>query len=211
MSNAYKIITPVTTEPISLSDAKAYLRVDFSDEDTVISNIISRARAYAEDITHRALATQSIQAVYTIDRPLGGELSGPLNQGPNWYQYQEQLGANPFGAAQFYFDCPAPPIQANQTITIETRTTVFDTWQTFTGIYTVDDVVEPARIYIMDPITANQWRFTFTTGYNPSYPCPPDIIQCLYELIAFWYENREAVEAPQPVVNKLLSRRVDWI
>lgn len=209
MSSAFKVVTPPTVEPITLADAKSYLRIDFTDEDNDVTRIITRARSYVETITHRALAPQSIQCIYTIERPTGGELSGPVNEGPNWYQYQEQLGANPFGAAQFYFDLPMPPYISD--ITIETRTTVFDSWQTFNGLYTIDNVQEPARIYFQDPVTVNQWRFSYSAGYNDSYSCPPDLLQCLYELIGYWYEYREAQDIPESLYNKLLSKRVDWI
>jgi hypothetical protein len=218
MSTSQKIIVPATTEPISLADAKAYLRVDFNDEDTVIQQLITRARAYAEMVTHRALATQSIRVQFMIERPAGGELSGPTNGGPNWYQYQEQLGANPFGAAQFYFDLPSPPIDLTQPVTVQTKITAFDTWTTFPQISNnglpatwIDDTTEPARMYFQNPQTANFWKFEYTCGYNASYPCPHGILQPIYELIAFFYENREAVEVPQAVTNKLLMRRVDWI
>src|SRR5579885_998201 len=207
MSTAFKVITPPSVEPISLTDAKAYLRVDFSDDDAVIANLITRARSYAETVTHRALCTQTIQCVETIERPSGGVLSGPIVEGPNWYQFQQQIGANPFGAAQFYVDLPMPPIQASQTLTIETKVTAFDTWTAFTGVTYLDDVQEPARLYFMDPLTVNFWRFTFTSGYYSGYPIPPGLLQPIYESIAFWYNNREAEDLPQYILNKLLARR----
>jgi hypothetical protein len=214
MSSSFLVLTPVVTEPISLAQAKAYLRVDFTDEDQVIGDAITRARSEIEKVTHRALATQQIQCVYTIDRPTGGEMSGPINEGPNWYQFQQQLGANPFGAAQFYFDLPQPPIQPGQTLLVETRVTVFDLWEPFTGsLMTLDNNMEPARLYFQSPVTANQWRFTYWAGYDAtlSYPIPPDLLQPLYSLVAHFYENREGQDIPPGVMNGLLSRRTDWI
>lgn len=213
MSSAFKVLTQVTTEPIALADAKSYLRVDFTDDDTLISGLISRARSYAETVTHRAMATQQIQTIYTIERPTGGELSGSIEPGPNWYEYQEQLGANPFGAAQFYFDLPMPPVQPNQTLTVETKVTAFDAWTTFTGNTYLDNVQEPARMYFQVPVTANFWRFTYWAGYDAvqSYPITPDLLQPMYEAIAYWYQFREAQDLPQALVNKFLSKRVDWI
>lgn len=208
---AWKITTPVSTEPITLSDAKTYLRIDFTDDDTLITNLITRARGLAERITGRAFATQTIQEVFMITRPEGGELSGPITHGPNWYQFQEMLGANPFGAAQFYFDLAMPPIQANQTITVETKVTAFDSWTTFTGTTYVDDTQEPARMYFQAPVTANFWRFTYTAGYWSSYSLhsvAPDLEQALYEAIAFLYDNRQAEDFPQPLKDKLLARRI---
>src|SRR5689334_6017875 len=104
MGSVFKVLAQPALEPITLSDAKAYLRVDFPDDDSVITGIISRARSHAEGMTGRAYATQQIQQIFTITRPTGGVLSGSIEEGPNWYQYPEQLGANPFGPAQFYFD-----------------------------------------------------------------------------------------------------------
>ena len=209
MSSTYKVTGQVSQEPIALNDAKLYLRVDFSDDDLMIGALISRVRSLAETYTHRAMATQTVQEVFTIERPVGGVLSGAIEQGPNWYQYQEQLGANPFGAAQFYFDLSTPPIQS--VTLIETKVIAFDSWLPFAGTTYLDDNAEPARMYFMDPITANFWRFTFVCGYSTSYPVPPDLLQAMYEAIAFFYQNREAQDLPKALSDKFLSKRVDWM
>lgn len=56
---ALKLITAPTTEPVSITEAKLHLRVDHSDEDTLITNLIKVAREMAEDATWRALFTQT--------------------------------------------------------------------------------------------------------------------------------------------------------
>ena len=208
---AWIILNPVTTEPITLIDIKNYLRIDFPDDDSVLNGLITRARGIGERITGRALATQTIQEIFTIARPIGGEVSGPITHGPSWYQYQEQIGANPFGAAQFYFDLAMPPIQPNQPVTVETKVTAFEPWTLFTGVTYVDNVQEPARMYFQAPVTANFWRFTFTAGYYSGYPLhgiAPDLEQALYEAIAFLYDHREADDFPQELKNKFLARRM---
>ncbi|MFA5433133.1 MAG: head-tail connector protein [Candidatus Paceibacterota bacterium] len=53
-----KLITAATTEPISLTEAKAHLRVTSTDEDTLIGAIIKAARQSAESMTRRSLASQ---------------------------------------------------------------------------------------------------------------------------------------------------------
>jgi hypothetical protein len=228
MSTSYKIITPpaAADEPLTLNDlrtlndASGWLRgVNWTDEDDLLKALISRARSWAETVTHRALATQIVQQVETIERPTGGELSGPIDRGPSWYQYQEQLGANPFGAAQFYFDLALPPFQSGSDYTLETKITAFDPWTIFplvtngdgsTSTY-VDDNREPARLYVQSPVTANFWRLTYTAGYNVTYPIPPDLKQLLVETVAFFYENREASVPPDGFVMRALAKRVDWL
>src|SRR6266550_1544456 len=209
MSSSFKVMVPPAIEPILLQDVKSYLRVDFSDDDAMITGLITRARSLAETVTHRAMATQTIQELFTIERPLGGSLSGTIERSPNWYQYQEQLGANPFGAAQFYFDLSMPPVQAVSLV--ETKVIAFDDWLPFTGVTWLDDTTEPARMYFQSPITANFWRFTYTCGYSFTYPVPYDIQQGILEAVAYWYQYREAQDLPQALINKLLAQKVDWV
>ncbi len=214
MSSAFKVLTPPTVEPITLADAKAYLRVDVSDDDVFIDALIMRARAYGETVTGRAIATQQIQQIDTLARPDGGVLSGPIKPGPNWYVYNEQLGANPFGPAQYYHDLAMPPVQATKTVSIQTKITAFDAWVDFDITHTwIDDTSEPARFYFQDPVTANFWKFVYWTGYDAvySYQVAPDLLQAVYELVAYWYQFREGQDVPQALVNKFLSKRVDWV
>lgn len=58
---AIKIITPPATEPISVEEAKLHLRVDATDEDTPIARMIVTARQEAENLTRRALITQTLE------------------------------------------------------------------------------------------------------------------------------------------------------
>ena len=55
------IVTDVTSEPVSLSEAKAHLYVDFTDQDTNITRLISVAREQIEDEVKLALAPKTIK------------------------------------------------------------------------------------------------------------------------------------------------------
>ena len=79
---ALKLVTPPATEPISLSEAKAQLRVDGSTEDTFITSLIIATREYCEGYQKRAYITQ------TYDLWLD-----------NWPQYG-------------YITIPRPPLQS---------------------------------------------------------------------------------------------------
>jgi len=52
--------TPPTVEPVSLSEAKNHLRVDFTDDDALIQGEIRSARTYLERKYNRAFCTQTL-------------------------------------------------------------------------------------------------------------------------------------------------------
>jgi len=56
---SYQIVINPSEEPITLSEAKEHLRVDFSDEDTYIGTLITTARKYCESYTNKVFITQS--------------------------------------------------------------------------------------------------------------------------------------------------------
>jgi len=54
-----KLITPPSTEPITVEEAKIFLRIDSDEEDELLSSLISAARLYAEKYTARSFITQT--------------------------------------------------------------------------------------------------------------------------------------------------------
>ena len=56
-----KIITPPATEPVTLTQAKAHMRVDYSTDDTYITSLIQTAREYCESFQNKAYITQTLE------------------------------------------------------------------------------------------------------------------------------------------------------
>jgi uncharacterized phiE125 gp8 family phage protein len=57
----YQVTTPPASEPVTLAEAKTWLkRDDTTADDTLISDLIGAARAYCERETGRALLTQTV-------------------------------------------------------------------------------------------------------------------------------------------------------
>jgi hypothetical protein len=56
-------------EPVSLAEAKAFCRIDGSDEDALLGALIAAARLHVESITGRALVTQTWRLL--LDSPQG--------------------------------------------------------------------------------------------------------------------------------------------
>lgn len=59
----YKLITPPSEEPLTLTEVKLHLRVENTDDNALITALIVAAREQAESITARALCTQTWELV----------------------------------------------------------------------------------------------------------------------------------------------------
>jgi hypothetical protein len=223
VSISFRVTAEPSIEPVTLTEMEDYLRVDSGDDDTQITRLITAARKYCEHVTGRAFATQSILAQFIIDRPGGGVLSGPIDDAQeNFYHYEQQLGANPFGISQFFFELPMTPLQSIQSV--GTQFTVFNVDGSGNPLFTnlpqlaadgitvnwsVDTVREPGRIYFQAPLIVYRWQFTYTSGYTATYPLPWDLKQTLMETIAYWYDHREGDELPDGLKMRLVGHRVD--
>jgi hypothetical protein len=217
----WQVTVPVASnaEPVTLNDLRStstgsYLRVDFTDDDTVLSALISQCRADAERMTGKAFAPQTIQAMWTMPQINAGSLTGPqLLYEQDFYQYNESLGANPFSPAPFILYLPMPPLAAVSLF--EYRTTAFTAWTTWpatTGSppvnnYVVDTLPIPGVVYLQYPPPAYQYRLTYTCGYTT---LPPELKLMLLQYIAWKYENRIGEDKSDELKNIFIGRK-SWV
>lgn len=213
----WSVTVPPTVEPVSLSDLRStnsgsYLRVDFTDDDFVINDLISSCRLIAEQITSLAFAPQTIQAIWTMPQINAGALAGAkLLYDQDFYSYNESLGANPWSPAPFVLRMPQPPLTA---VTLfEYRMTAFNAWTTWpqsvnnVANYVVDTLPEPGLVYLQYPPPAYQYRLTFTCGYAV---LPPDLRLALMQFIAWKYENRLGEDMPAEIQSQFIGNK-NWV
>jgi hypothetical protein len=207
------IQTQPIAEPISLAQAKNFLRVFNTDDDDLISGHITAAREEVENFTNRSFAVKSyLQALdsfpYYTDTVMS-QMAYP----PSYYSlpmYSTTLW-NYSQMIKLYW----PPCIAVQGIDY-TATNGENLTLEQDVDFLLDNIWEPSRIF---PMPGAMWpaclyvpnavRIRFTAGMgstvtdpNPvdgevtlgagSQPIPQRAITAMYQLLANFYENREA-------------------
>jgi len=165
------LVSPPVIEPISLADVKLHLRVDATDEDELISDLLITARQYVEDITHRALLTQTWDyclpgwpTVNYIKLPYGNLQSSGLT-----VKWKDEDGAE-------------------TTLTLTTDYLV-ETNGTQCGkiVLPYEGTWPSDTLYPSNPITIR-----FTCGWTTAALVPSPIKSAIRLIAADLYENRES-------------------
>lgn len=190
---APSLITGPTEPPVSLAEAKAHLRVDFTDDDTLISALVDAATAHIDGhtgILARALVTQTWQQDF-CDWPGDRVLRLPLA---------------PVAAVESvkYFDA------ANVETTVA-ESGNYALLEDARGPYIkfTSDFAAPALYDERD----DRIRVTFVAGYGKPSDVPAAIRAAVLLIVGDLYKNRDAGEtAPNAAATALLTpyRRV-WL
>ena len=79
--NGINIVGDAVVEPVSLTDAKNWMRIDYSDDDTLIRNLLQSSRVHIEKLCGLSLVNKQIVAnieltgthpgVWMVDLPYG--------------------------------------------------------------------------------------------------------------------------------------------
>lgn len=183
------LITAPSVEPVTLAEAKAYLRVDsdLTEDDALIGMMIKAARQHGETLTQRSFITQSWRL--TLD----GEPCGPvrLERGPvsavTSIQYLDMAGA-----LQTITN-PAAPEWAIVLAGEDARLGV--------GFGQVWPQVLPQ---------IGSVRINYTSGYGANGAAVPEVIRnWMLVRISTAYNNREEFAArgvyPLPYVDRMLD------
>tara|TARA_R110001592_G_scaffold153992_1_gene382852 strand:- start:4438 stop:5094 length:657 start_codon:yes stop_codon:yes gene_type:complete len=177
------IKTEPASEPITLAEAKAYLRVDSSGDDALITSLIVSARKLCEEHMQRAIMSQTLQlfldSTIDIDDPLWeGTRTGPYL---NYYKN--------------YIDLPMPVVSAVTHVKTyddsDNATTFADTR------YYVDKARQPARVVLRTGESlptalrvANAIEVQYVTGYASANAVPEPIKVGIYQVLTYLYEHR---------------------
>lgn len=173
-------------EPVSLAEAKNYLRVEHADDDSLIGELIVAARTQVEQAARRVLITQSWRIVK--DRwPASGWLVSPVNP----LQTIDAVRVYPLEGAAVALDPDALTLNAAAAPAIIA--------------FEYGSVKQPGR-------TAGGIELDVTAGYgDAAEDVPAPLRQAIRFLVARTYENRNRVEKdelPDAVAALIAAYRV---
>ena len=174
------IVTQPVTEPLSVAEAKSHLRVDITDDDTLIGEYISSARQFAEGMTRRAFVEQTWD--FTLDRFPMGAIRLPIQPvtSVSYVQYVDTAGAT-----QIFTYGTSPDTAKYDVFTDGPRTAIVPKY----------NMVWPDTRDHPNVVTVR-----FVAGYSTF---PADLKQALRLLVGHQYENREAVIIGFTVIEEL--------
>jgi len=176
----YKLVTGPTVEPISLTEAKLFLRVDQSTEDNLITAMIIAARQWVEDYTWRPLCSQTwkLNLDFTEVKQYIGLNKGPIQSVTHIKYFTTLYTQSTMSTGDFQTDIINEPGR----IKILTMPAVFD--------------------------MMNAMEIQFVCGYGVAASVPDVIKQAMYLMLGHWYEHREAVTVGSfnevPLTSKVL-------
>lgn len=162
-----ELVTPPSTTPMTVAEAKANLRVDGSDEDTLIGVLVQAATDHLDGysgILGRCLVTQTWRQDYDY---FGQVLRLPLL-------------ADAIGSVVYVDD-----IGGSNTVTSSNYELMHDDAGSYLRF--IDDYPFPSGL-----AERRALRVTFTAGFGDAEDVPSAIKYAMHLLIGHWYENREA-------------------
>ena len=150
-----KIATEPNQEPISLQEAKDYLRVENSTNERIIQAMIETARRFAEEHLGRSLMQQTIHQFIDGYDEMEDPLFEGFRKGPFLTYYKN------------YITLARPPVQS---ITSVSTFNDSDAETTFASTkYYLDNVREPARVVLRNGETfPTSLRALTRTSSRPS-------------------------------------------
>jgi uncharacterized phiE125 gp8 family phage protein len=170
MIGNYTRTTDATVEPLIVEEVKRYTRIDTSDEDAVIRDLIKSARQWCEEWCERAFITQTWTATFD---------GFPSNNGKLELEWPKLISITTFS----YTDTA----EDSQTLTEGT-----DFTKSTSGLL---GLVRPKySLSWPTPLDdADSISIVYTAGYGATAASVPQPIkQAMALLVGHWFENREA-------------------
>ena len=176
------LITPPTGEPVSLETAKAYLRVDGTDEDATIALLLSAARERGETLARRAFISQTWElTTHCFPSDLRLQLYRPPLISVTSVKYRD-INNVEYSWTDYVLDTNSEP-----------GVIIFKT-------------LPGATLQRSGAVTVR-----YVAGYGDVETAVPERLKLnILALTAYWFENREAQDVPPPIKKAFMAERAVW-
>ena len=167
MYHSYKVTTAPVSEPITLAEAKAQLRVesDFTDDDTWITTAITVVREQVEALTNRAIMPQSLELAISEFEDAMQLPKPPFSSLTSIQYYDEDNSIQTLSSSVYQLNDFVEPAEIS--LAYE------QTWPT---VYDRPDAI----------------RIAFDAGYADAASVPASVKQAMLMLLTDLYDNRSA-------------------
>ena len=195
MNGLVQTVAP-DSEPITLAEAKAWLRVDAANEDTLILSLITAAREHAETFTRRAFITQQFELSLDTFPGCTRAINGALRADPRYLDRRHASDISP----NREITLRRPPLVSVESVKYYDSTGALQTLDP--ASYFVDTRAQPGRIVLNSdydwPETQsrpNAVIIAYTAGYGAdSASVPGRIRTAMRYMVTHWFINRTPVE-----------------
>lgn len=174
---ALVLVTAPTVEPVTVAEAKTFSRIDSSDEDLLILELIKSARRWAETFLRRQLLPATWKLVLeNFDDEIRFPLS-PVTSVSSITYYDPNNNLTTLASTDYELDSNSEPA-----------------------------VLRPVWNYYW-PSTYARFgavNVIFISGYANAAAVPETIKTAIKVLVSNWFENRESIGSVPPVVEQLL-------
>ena len=162
----YQVITPASTYPVSLTEAKLHLKVDITTDDTLITNLIVAATQVSEEYTNRFFIDTVVNQTCSDFKELSELFKSKVSAVTHIKYYDSDNAQQTWSSSNYVVNNEYEPCQINL-------------------------VVDGSFPNIADRIDAIECKYT--VGYGTASDVPDVIKQAILLTLGNWYENRMSV------------------
>lgn len=201
-----KVTVPPGSEPVSLSELKAQLRIpdSYTNDDTYLNSLITASRQFVELYLRRQLLTATL--VLTMDRFPWSSVTDPINQISPRYDNTNYYYGTP---EIFAIWPPRPPLISVTSIQYTDQNNTLQTLDS--GAYVVDTNNEPGRIA---PVYGRFWPgtviqpnviiITYQAGYGAATDVPEPIKMGIKLVAMSLYDGVTLTQSSLPKAAEML-------
>tara|TARA_R110000851_G_scaffold134568_2_gene269878 strand:- start:2275 stop:2850 length:576 start_codon:yes stop_codon:yes gene_type:complete len=179
----FYVLQNTPTTPVSLSVAKAHLRVDFNKDDTLIQSLIEAAVGWGESYTNMDFSVKEWVASFAS---------------PCFTNYETRP----------YLELKKSPINAVTSLTISSNGTPVASTGFIRKQRPSYDRLLLTEAVVIDDSVAYTYDVSFTSGFTD---LPSTHVNAILEHVAFLYENRGDVAADSNLMGMTVPKQIKML